>query len=793
MHCYTTSSIRLASVVSRRHVLWISVSSALWLATSLGLAAEPHKFNETERNHWAFQPVSRPAVPFIAMEAASETLVAPNRGSQMQNEIDAFILAQLLKDGMSLSAPADKLTLLRRVKFDLVGLPPTPEEAAEFLTDESPEAYEQLVERLLASPHYGEAWGRMWLDVVRFAETAGFNADPARPLAYKYRDYVIRAFNRDLPFDRFLQEQLAGDELFHDDAEALAATGYCRMWPDESNASNIHLARQSALDDLTGHVGAAIFGLSIGCAQCHDHKFDPILQTDFYQLQAFFSGIVLEDKVPVGKHEQLTEYRREQQQWLDETADLRHELHDIEKAARIKMAGDKRMKFPADVLAAIDCIPEERSAMQRQLTFWSERQMEYKNDDLPKHVAEDKKARRDELIALLAEAKKKQPKPPREANVMAIAELSTTPPKTHLLETGSYDKPLEELPPHYPAILRRETTLNPPVIAPPNERSSGRRSELARWLTAADHPLTHRVWVNRVWQGHFGRGFVETANDFGVQTPKPEHAELFDWLTSEFIASGFSTKHLHRLIVLSAVYRQSGEVRSTERGAQIESGPADAAASSNSALRAPSSTLAAFPRQRLSSERIRDAWLVSSGHFNDTMFGTGVRPELPPNFGGAGAWKVGDPPDRVRRSVYIYAKRNLPYPLMAAFDFPDMHEACGCRTKTTIAPQALMLLNSGLIVNAAKQLSTRSKDEAGSADPAARIGMAWQITFGRAASDHETQAAMKFVTTQQQVIADSDSTRAGEAVHTPTEADTEAAFVDLCHALLNANEFLFIE
>ncbi len=773
MSCLSSSSVRLAGVVAL-------------LVASFALAAEPHKFNEAERNHWSFQPVTRPAVPVIGTTS----------GSQTQNEVDAFLLAALAKEGLSFSTPADKLTLLRRVKFDLVGMPPTPEEAAEFLADESPESYEQLVERLLASPHYGEAWGRMWLDVVRFAETAGFNADPARPLAYKYRDYVIRAFNRDLPYDRFLQEQLAGDELFPDDMEALAATGYCRMWPDESNASNIHLARQMALDDLTGNLGAVVLGLSIGCAQCHDHKFDPILQTDFYQLQAFFAGIVLEDKLPVGPHEQLAEYRRQQQQWLDETAELRHELHEIEKAARIKMAGDKRMKFPADVLAAIDCVPEERSAMQRQLAFWSERQMEYKNDDLPKHIAEDKKARRDELIALLTEAKKKQPKPPREAHVMAVAELSTTPPQTHLLETGSYDKPLEVLVPHFPAILRREATLSPPAITPPTERSSGRRSELARWLTAADHPLTHRVWVNRVWQGHFGHGFVETANDFGVQTPKPQHAELFDWLTSEFIASGFSTKHLHRLIVLSAVYRQKGqgtraEGRATEKTIEVAT-IADASAPLSLSPR-PSAPYSAFPRQRLSSERIRDAWLVSSGNFNDTMFGTGVRPELPPNFGGAGAWKVGDPPDRVRRSVYIYAKRNLPYPLMAAFDFPDMHEACGCRTKTTIAPQALMLLNSNLIVSAAKQLSTRSKEEAGSADPAARVGRAWQIALGRTASDREIQAAMKFVAAQQQIIADSDTTRAGESVHTPTDSDTEAAFTDLCHALLNANEFLFVE
>ena len=268
-----SSAFTRSGVGSLSRFLGGCVSVVLLLVAALGLADEPHTFNETERNHWAFQPVVRPPVPLIESAPVVETA----KRSQPQNEVDAFILAVLMKDGTSLSAPADKLTLLRRVKFDLVGLPPTPEEAAEFLADESPEAYEQLVERLLASPHYGEAWGRMWLDVVRFAETAGFNADPARPLAYKYRDYVIRAFNRDLPYDRFLQEQLAGDELFPDDAEALAATGYCRMWPDESNASNIHLARQTALDDLTGHVGAAVLGLSIGCPFCPRSRSQPVL------------------------------------------------------------------------------------------------------------------------------------------------------------------------------------------------------------------------------------------------------------------------------------------------------------------------------------------------------------------------------------------------------------------------------------------------------------------------------------------------------------------------------------
>ena len=746
----------------------------LILGQGIGFADDLPKFSDAERNHWAFQPVKRPGIPAIGSTA----------GSQPQNEVDAFILATLQKDGLGLSTPADKLTLLRRVTFDLVGLPPTPAEAAEFLADDSPDAYPRLVERLLASPHYGEAWGRMWLDLVRFAETAGFNADPARPLAYKYRDYVIRAFNRGVPYDRFLQEQLAGDELFPDDAEALTATGYCRMWADESNASNIHLARQLALNDLTGNLGAVVLGLSIGCAQCHDHKFDPLLQTDFYQLQAFFSGIVLEDKVPMGTHDQLAIYQKQRQDWLEQTAAVRHELHAIEREARIKMAGDRRMKFPQDVLAAIDCLPEERTTMQRQLAFWSERQMEYKNDDLPKHLSEEAKARRNELLKQLADAGANQPKPPREASLMAVAELSVDPPVTRLLDSGSYDKPLQELAPHYPVILRRTSTQQPPTFTAPNSRSSGRRSELARWLTASDHPLTYRVWVNRIWQGHFGRGLVDNANDFGLLTPPPTHPELLDWLTSEFIASGYQTKHLNRLIVLSATYQQRGDAKTDDRQ------PAETPVATNPP---PVTSLASFPRQRLSSERIRDAWLMSAGTLNDTMFGPGVRPELPPNFAGAANWKVSEPVDRTRRSVYIYAKRNLPYPLMAAFDFPDMHDSCGCRTRTTIAPQALMLLNSGLILNAARQLADRAKQEAGSADPDAQMTQAWKTTFGRQPNERELLAARKFMADQQQVIAGSDTKRTGEDAGRIKPSDADEAFVDLCHALLNANEFLFID
>jgi len=709
------------------------------------------------REHWSFQPLTRPIVPAIESD----------HGSGPASPIDAFVLKDLQADGLAFSSPAEKSTLLRRVTLDLTGLPPTPEELTEFLEDDRPDAFPRLVDRLLASPHYGQTWGRMWLDLVRFAETAGFNADPARPLAYKYRDYVIRAFNRNLPYDRFLKEQLAGDELYPTDVDALVATGYCRMWADESNASNIHLARQLALNDLTSNLGAAVLGLSIGCAQCHDHKFDPILQTDFYQLQAFFSGIVLEDELPVGSVDELRAYHQRQAAWLEQTAKLRHELHAIEQQARTRMAGDKRMKFPADVLAAIDCLPEERSALQRQLAFWSERQMEYKPDALPKHLTDEQKQRREELLRQLAEARKSQPQPPRRATVMAVAELSAVPPATHLLESGSYDRPLEEVPPGFPVVLRGAGAA--PVIAPPHERSSGRRSELARWLTAPEHPLTYRVWVNRIWQGHFGRGLVDNANDFGVLTAAPRIPDLLDWLSRRFLETGADTKALHRLIVLSAVYQQGGNTG------------LDAVDLARRQQR-----LAAFPRQRLTAERIRDAWLHASGLLNDTMSGPGVRPELPPNFAGAAAWKLSEQPDRTRRSVFIYAKRNLPYPLLAAFDFPDMHEACGCRSMTTIAPQALMLLNSHLVLDAARHLAARARIQSETADPNGAIARAWMLALGRSATPAELDSARQFLSEQQELIS-------AAASEKPASESADEAFVDLCHALLNSNEFLFIE
>lgn len=766
-----------SEVTSRFRITFEKLSGSFLLIFVAGvcLAEERVAFSEGQRNHWAFRPVVKSTVPVSAVDSRSP----------FQNAIDAFVDQKLKAHGARLSHPADARTLLRRITFDVIGLPPTQEDLQDFVNDSSPDAYERVVDRLLANPHFGEAWGRNWLDVVRFAETAGFKEDPIRPFAYTYRDYVIRAFNRDLSFQRFVCDQIAGDELFPDDTESQAATAYCRMWPDESNASNIHLARQSSLDDLTGNVGVAFLGLSVGCAQCHDHKFDPILQTDFYQLQAFFSGIVLEEHVPIGTHAQLDSYRKSEREWLNETAPLRHELNTLERPARYKMQGERRMKFPADVLEALDLPIEDRTTMQRQLAFWSARQMGVKEDDIPKHLDEAANVRRDEVMVLMAEAKSRKPNPPREATVMAVVELTQDPPATYRMENGSYDRPKEELKPHFPAILRRDVSENPPEAVPPTQRSSGRRTVLAQWLASRQNPLTHRVWVNRIWQGHFGKGLVSNANDFGTQEPTPALNDLFEWMTSEFLDAGLQSKRLHRLIVSSATYRQSSNAESAEMTSHEDSG-----VGFQSVKNRDTADYSCYPRQRLSSERIRDAWLMASGQFNDSLYGPGVRAELPPNFSSY-EWKVSEPTQQVRRSVYLFAKRNLPYPMMVAFDFPDMHEACGCRTKTTIAPQALMLLNNRTILKAARQMAIRSRLESTSADPAQTIQQAWHLAFARPASELETKGALQFVADQYQRIV-AEKAAVTDQVKEWFDADEEA-MTDLCHSLLNTNEFLFVE
>ncbi|HEX6986274.1 MAG TPA: DUF1549 and DUF1553 domain-containing protein [Planctomycetaceae bacterium] len=732
----------------------------LLLAPAAAVAAEG-EITDAEREHWAFRPVVRPAVP-AAGHAATP--------------VDTFVLARLESQGLSLSPEADRRTLLRRLKLDLLGLPPTPEEVEAFVSDPAPDAYERVVERYLASPRYGERWGRHWLDLVRYADTDGYNADGDRPLAHRYRDYVVRAFNANLPYDRFVREQIAGDELYPESEDALVATGYLRLWPDEHNASDVHKARQDALNDITGNVGSVFLGLTIACAQCHDHKFDPILQTDYYELQAYFAGVLPQNQVPVGPADELRRYEKALAEWERQSDPVRSELYELEAGAKRKAGHVKRLKFPADVLEAIDTRPEDRTTRQRQLAWWAERQVdgEIKPDELEKHFSETERARREELRAKLAELERAKPQPPGHVTAMAVVDSPAGPAESYLLLTGSYDTAFDEVRPKGLTVLEPVSTAAEAVPVP-RPGSSGRRAALAAWLTDPANPLPARVMVNRIWQGHFGKGLVEAANDFGVQTPEPTHPDLLDWLAAEFVDSGWDVKALHRLIVTSATYRQSSAI--ADFGLRI----ADSSQVDPQSLDPENTLLWHFPRRRLEAEAIRDSLLFVSGGLADEMYGPGVRPELPPGFTTGQAWKVTESPqDRNRRSVYVYAKRNLPHPFLAAFDLPDMFESCGGRVTTTTAPQALALLNDRQVLAAAETLAARLLATEDSLDPAPIVERAFRTALGRPPAAEEIDAALTFLREQER--------RAGEG-----ESARAAAVTDLCHALLNANEFLYIE
>lgn len=722
-----------------------------WMLSLTGLVnAAEGEITAEERAHWAFQPIVRPSVP----------------GTDAVAAIDAFLLEKL--DGQSFAGQADRRTLIRRLKLDLLGLPPTPAEVEEFVEDDSSDAYERLVDRFLASPHYGERWGRHWLDLVRYAETDGYNADGDRPLAYRYRDYVIEAFNRNTPYDRFVAEQLAGDEMYPGDASAVIATSYLRLWPDENNASDVHKSRQDTLNDITTNVGSVFLGLTLGCAQCHDHKFDPILQTDFYELQAYFAGIVPDDRVLVGTPEELRAYATRLAEWEERADPLRKELYELELPARQKAAAVKRLKFPAEILEAIDVRPEERTTKQRQFAFWAERQVvgETKAEAVEKNLSDAERERRKELQAALSKLEKSKPKPPGTVEVLAVTDSPMGPAESYLLLAGAYDAEFDEVRPKGLTVLEPVSTA-PETVDVGRPGSSGRRAALATWLTDSKNPLPARVMVNRIWQGHLGRGLVPAANDFGVQFAEPVHLDLLNWLSAEFIASGWDIKHLHRLIVSSDAYRQSGT-----RTDVVQNDPDN-------------ELLWHFPRRRLEAETIRDSLLAVSGQLVDALYGPSVRPELPAEYAKGKKWDVTkDERERNRRSAYIYAKRNLPYPFLAAFDLPDMFESCAARVTTTTAPQALTMLNDQTVLRAADALARRLLAERDSLDAAELVERAFALVLGRLPESEELHAAIGFISGQEEQILEGEMSE--EEAHA-------IAVADFCHALMNVNEFLCIE
>ena len=693
-----------------------------------------------------FKPPHRPDVPSVKDKA------------WCVNPIDAFVLARLEAAGLAPSPPAEKLRLLRRVTFDLTGLPPTLDEQDAFLKDAAPDAYEKVVDRLLASPHYGERMATDWLDLVRYAETDGFKADDLRPEAHRYRDYVIRSFNADLPYDRFVRQQLAGDELEPDKADAMIATGFLRLWPDEYNAANLEQRRQEILDDVTDTTGLVFLGMTFGCARCHDHKFDPIPQADYYRLQAFFAPMQPRDDMPALDGPQRKDYQTRLAAWEEATKDIRKEMGSLVAGKREEARKNALMKFRAEIREAEQTPPEKRTPYQEIIARMAEQQMDRAAKDAASKLPTEQKKRYQELDAKLAATEPRRPEPPPTA--MAVSDVGRMGPPTFRLQTGDWRKPKEEVTAGFPAFLGGGDA----EPAPADPDTTGLRSALADWLTRRDNPLTARVMVNRLWQHHFGVGIVATPSDFGVMGEAPTHPELLDWLAVEFVESGWSLKHMHRLMVLSAAYRQDSGVD-----------PDDPRCAKALAVDRDDHLLWHARRRRLEGEAVRDAMLSVSGELNLRMFGVSARPKLPDRISSY-AWKPdAKPEDQDRRSIYVFAKRNLRYPLFDAFDLPDMHNSCARRAVTTTAPQALLLLNGDFALERARRLGADLARQFPT-DDAGLAARAYRLAWGRPAADDEVQLAVKFLAAQT------------AALHS-----RDAAVADFCHALLNTNEFLYVD
>jgi hypothetical protein len=733
-------------------------------------AAEEGPINEQGTAHWAFQKVTRPQVPQI------------KKTGWTRNPIDAFIAAELESKRIAPGKPADKATLLRRANLDLIGLPPTSQEIDDFLADKSPEAFGKAVDRLLASPHYGERWARHWLDLARYAESEGFKADETRPNAWRYRDYVINSLNTDKPYDRFLKEQIAGDELWPGDSDAQIATAFNRHYPDESNARNIMQRRQEILNDVTDTVGGVFLGLTYACARCHDHKFDPILQTDYYRLQAFFANTAAKDDVVLASPAEVRRHQERLAMWEEKTKEICAEMATIEEPHRRAIVKDYFDKYPSEIRAILNKPEDERNPFERQMAWKAKQYLDPKSHEYIADTAAvagklkgDTKKRWQELKKQLDEFADLHPGQLPVGS--AMTDIGSEAPRTFLLFKGSFEKPKEEVPPGLLQILYRDPAQ---IRTPPGSGTTGRRTVLAHLLADPQNPLTARVIVNRIWQYHFGKGLVATSSDFGLKGARPTHPALLDWLASDFVGHGWSLKYLHRLIMASATYQQSSAFC------------ADAAKVDEM-----NNLLWRFPRQRLEGEIIRDSALAVAGVLNTKMGGPSVFPELPTGMPTPrGGWDVNDDSsERNRRSVYVFVRRNTRYPMFDSFDMPDPHESCARRNVTTSPLQALTLLNSKLTLEWAQSFAGRVLDVAGP-DHDKQVDAAFRFAFGRLPDQAEHRMATEFFRNHEEIVTGRE--HKGETLALPpglsgsVEPAHAETLVDFCHMLINANEFVYV-
>ena len=719
-------------------LLGLSAIAALLAADTVVVKKE---FTNQQKRWWAIQPVTKPQVPAAKSPGAT-------------TNIDRFLLAKLETQGITPNAKADKITLLRRASLVLTGLPPTAEEVQAFVADSSAGAWEKQIDRLLASPRYGERWARHWLDLARYADSDGFKSDDTRPNIWRYRDYVIQSFNQDKPYDRFVKEQIAGDELYPTDPNALVATGFNRHFPDEYNARNLMQRRQELLNDVTDTVASTFMGLTYGCARCHDHKFDPILHKDYYRLQSFFANTRIEDGLVLARGSELAAWKNKQTEYDAKTSGIRSEMTRLVAPEVAKLDLENFEKFPEEIQDAINCAPEKRTPFQWQMYYKAKPQIAHSPEEGAKKLKGDAAKRYAQLKTDLKTFSALNPGELPTAQAMLDNEAAGA-PKTFVLRAGAYDATMDEVQPGFLSILDAGEAK---IVKPEGLNTSGRRAALANWLADANNPLTARVMVNRIWHYQFGRGLSATPSDFGVMGERPANIALLDYLTTSFTQNGWSVKKVQKEIMMSNAWQQSADFNAQASEKDPEN-----------------KLVWRYNRRRLEGESIRDSMLAVSGKLNEKMFGPGVFPPMPPGVVTRGGWKKEEvESESNRRSVYIFVRRNTRYPMFEAFDMPDTHESCARRNTTVTPAQSLELLNNKLVTGWANELAERVSNDKG-VTTEAKIDRAWKMTLARTPNVEERNSAVQFLAKQTKLL-----------------NNDKAAFADLCHMLFNSNEFVYI-
>ena len=738
--------------------------ASLGIAFLLALVASGIQAQNPERHdHWAFQRISRPPVPMTRFE------------NRVNTPIDAFLFSRLEKVGLSPSPRSNRLTLHRRLSLDLLGVPPTHVEQQRFASDTRAGAWERLADRLLSRPEFGERWGRHWLDVARYGESNGYERDGTKPNAWRFRDYVIDAFNADLSFDRFLTEQLAGDEIPGSDARTQIATTFLRLgtWDDEP--ADPFADRFDQLDDVLGTTTSAFLGLTLRCARCHDHKFEPLSQADYYGILAVFSPLKRPEKIKsathreefdreVGSPGELESYRVQAKKADDELARLNKEKNDLLGRVRGRVLDNAAAGNDKDLskewAIAFRKEAKQRTKQQTELIKALSKQLQRR---IVETMTEAEKQNDLRLVAEIGRAKaSRPPKPPR-----AYIWYEDTPkaPETRLFERGDPYQPRRAIEPGIPTVLRGE-----PVEGPtPLEKSAGRRIWLSRWMTARSNPLVARVYVNRVWQHLLGDGLVASESDFGEMGDVPVHQGLLDWLAADFIESGWQTKRLVKLIVSSAVYQMDSQSQASASKMDPEE-----------------RLLWRFRQRRIDAEAFRDSVLSVCGQLNRSMGGPSVYPQLPDavlagqSRPGSG-WGKPTAQTEGRRSVYIFSKRSLAVPELALLDAPNSTDSCSQRSVSTTGPQALTFLNGVFINTAATAFADRLVRESGP-QAANQVTRAFRLALCRDPSRDELESSTKFLKSQAALRPKGETEMA---------QSKRRALAALCLVLLNTNEFAY--